>query len=227
MLKLIKRQKVDKLFYNKWPYKIECLVSASSRIVRYGADTVLDYCDGKIANLGYSKIAVDKDKLREFTKAVISYLGRKEEIQVRAEGSKFCLFCKDPAVYDSIVKDLSPWVWTISEPETPDQLTFLLDNENKRILCDVIPYEKYAYKVVMRSVASNVKFQFYEWAKKYGDNIKISPTTEKWMTGRYSYKQDPFFYIKDGSLLTMIMLYLSNDIRKVHEYVVRNTITEE
>ena len=215
MLKLIKRQKVDKLFYNKWPYKIECLVSASSRIVRYGADTVLDYCDGKIANLGYSKIAVDKDKLREFTKAVISYLGRKEEIQVRAEGSKFCLFCKDPAVYDSIVKDLSPWVWTISEPETPDQLTFLLDNENKRILCDVIPYEKYAYKVVMRSVASNVKFQFYEWAKKYGDNIKISPTTEKWMTGRYSYKQDPFFYVKDSKMLTMTHLFLGNNIRKV------------
>ena len=226
MLKSIKRQKVNKLFYNKWPYKVECLVTASSRIVRYGIGPVLDYCDGKAVSLGYSKIAVDKDKLRAFTNAVMSYLDRKEEVQIRAEGSKFCLLCKDPTVYNSILKDLSPWLWTVYEPETPDQLTFLLDNENKRVLCDVIPHEKYVYKVVMRNVASNVKLQFHEWAKKYGDDIKISPTTEEWMTGRYSYKQDPFFYVKDSKMLTMTHLFLGNNIRKVYEYIPRDTLVK-
>lgn len=226
MSKSIKRQKVNKLFYNKWPYKVECLVPAASRIVRYGVETVLNFCNGDPVNLGYGRTPIDKDKLRAFTNAVIPYLDRKEEIQIRAEGGKFCLFCKDSTVYDSIVKDLSQWIRTISEPETTDQLAFLLDNENKRVLCDVIPYEKYVYKVVMRNVASNVKFQFHEWSKKYGDDIKISPTTEEWMTGRYSYKQDPFFYVKDSKMLTMTHLFLGNNIRKVYEYIPRDTLVK-
>jgi hypothetical protein len=221
----LKKLKVNKLFYNKWPYKIECLVTAASRVVRYGAQTTLDFCDGKISSLGYNKTLVDKDKLREFTKAVIPYLDRKEEIQIRAEGSKFCLFCKDPAVYNSIVKDLGAWIWTVSEPESADQLEFLLDNENKRVLCDAIPYEKYVYKVVMRGVAAaGVKEQFHGWSKKYSDDIRISPTTEQWMTGRYQYKQDPFFYVKDSKMLTMTHLFLGNNIRKVYEYVTRDSI---
>ncbi len=110
----LKKLKVNKLFYNKWPYKVECLVTASNRIIRYGTQTTLDFCNGKIASFGYNKTIVDKDKLRAFTNAVIPYLNRKEEIQIRAEGSKFCLFCKDPAVYDSIVKDLGTWIWTVS-----------------------------------------------------------------------------------------------------------------
>lgn len=220
----LKKLKVNKLFYNKWPYKVECLVTASSRIIRYGTQTTLDFCNGKITSLGYNKTIVDKDKLRAFTNAVIPYLNRKEEIQIRAEGSKFCLFCKDPAVYDSIVKDLGIWIWTVSEPDSASQLEFLLDSENKRVLCDSIPYEKYIYKVIMRNIAPTVKEQFHGWAKKYGEDIKISPTTEEWMIGKYQYKQDPFFYVKDSKMLTMAHLFLGNNIRKVYEYVPRDSI---
>jgi hypothetical protein len=224
MTKQLKKLKVNKLFYNKWPYKVECLVTAANRVVRYGIQPTLDFCDGKIVNLGYNKTLVDKDKLRAFTNSVIPYLDRKEEIQIRAEGSKFCLFCKDPSVYNSIVKDLSTWIYTVSEPESVDQMKFLLDNENKRVLCDAIPYEKYVYKVVMRNVAPSIKEHFHGWAQKYNDDIKISPTTEKWMTGHYQYKQDPFFYVKDSKMLTMTHLFLGNNIRKVYEYVTRDSI---
>jgi hypothetical protein len=152
-------------------------------------------------------------------------LDRKEEVQIRAEGSHFCLFCKDPALYNTIVKELGSWIRAVYEPESIEQLSFLLDNENKRVLCDVIPYEKYVYKVVMRNVASNIKEQFYTWSKKYGDDIKISPT-EYWMTGGYSYKQDPFFYVKDSKMLTMTHLFLGNNIRRVYEYVPRDTLVK-
>jgi len=220
----LKKLKVNKLFYNKWPYKVECLVTAANRIVLQGVKSTLLYCDGVVPHLGYNRTPIDKDKLRAFTNAVAPYLDRKNEIQIRAEGNKFCLFCKDPAVYDSIVKDLSTWIRTVSEPESVDQLEFLLDNENKRVLCDAIPYEKYVYKVVMRNIAPAIKEQFHGWSKKYGEDIKISRTTEDWMIGRYRYKQDPFFYVKDSKMLTMTHLFLGNNIRKVYEYVTRDSI---
>lgn len=220
----LKRFKVNKLFYNKWPYKVECRVTAANRIILQGIKSTLLYCDGVIPHFGYNKTPIDKDKLRAFTHAVAHYLDRKHEIQVRAEGNKFCLFCKDSTVYDNITKDLSTWIWSVSEPDSADQLEFLLDNENKRVLCDAIPYEKYVYKVIMRNTAPAIKEQFRQWSKKYGEDIKISRTTEDWMIGRYHYKQDPFFYVKDSKMLTMTHLFLGNNIRKVYEYVTRDSI---
>lgn len=224
MKTIAKRQKVNKLFYNKWPYKVDCLVPGASRIVRQGHQEVLDWCDGqsKKAYFWSNSQTVDKVKLRAFTIAVVQFLNRKDEIQIRTEGGRFSLFCKDTAIFDNIIDCVKPWLWMVYEPSSKEELEFLVTNDNKRILCDAIPYEKYAYKVMLRQAPSNVRQQFSGWSKNYGeDKIKISPQTVKWLDGYYGYKQDPFFYVSDPHMLTMTRLFLGDNVRRVFEYVPR------
>lgn len=221
---IAKRQKVNKLFYNKWPYKVECLVVGASRIVRQGNQEVIDWCDGKLKKMDYwnNSRGIDKTKLRAFTIAVAQFLDRKDEIQIRTEGAHFSLFCKDTVIFDNIVDCLKPWLWAIYEPTSKEELEFLISNDNKRVLCDNIPYDKYTYKVILKQAPSNVRQQFSGWSKNYSeDKIKISPYTAKWLEGQYSYKQDPFFYVSDPHMLTMTRLFLGDNVRRVFEYVPR------
>lgn len=222
MSRQIKRLKVSKLFYNKWPYKIECVIAGANKITIYGPDYVLAWCNGTVKSLGRDDRHMSKDTLKEFVTLVKPYLEDKENIRIRTEGGHFNLFFKDPALLDSILNTLKPWVWNIFEPGSEEELKFLLDNENKRVLCDELPYEKYVYKVVMRSSKVNIKEQFLNWTANYTeDQIKISGQTERWLQGKYTYKQDPFFYVKDAPMLTMTRLFLGDNVRKVFEYVPR------
>lgn len=226
-MKQIKKQKVNKLFYNKWPYKVECLIPGANKITIYGHQRVMDWCNGSNNNIGRydSTKHIDRAEMKNFLSAVEPYINDKEQIQIRTEGGHFNLFFKDNLLLDRIVKDLKKWVWSVYEPGSEKELEFLLDNENKRILCDNIPHEKYTYKVVLRNISSNTREQFYQWSKSYGeDKIKISKETIKWLEGKMYYKQDPFFYVSDGPMMTMTRLFLGDGVRRVYEYVPRNEL---
>jgi hypothetical protein len=196
----------------------------ANRIVHQGNQEVIDWCDGQSKKMEYwnNGRTVDKVKLRAFTVAVAQFLNRKDEIQIRTEGARFSLFCKDTALFDNIVDCLKPWLWAIYEPNSKKELEFLVTNDNKRVLCDSIPYDKYPYKVILKQAPSNVRQQFSGWSKNYGeDKIKISPQTVRWLDGHYAYKQDPFFYVSDPHMLTMTRLFLGDNVRRVFEYVPR------
>jgi hypothetical protein len=151
-----------------------------------------------------------------------------DEIKIRAENNHFNIFCKHKILLDSMSTALDKWAYAVHSPETQEEIDYLLDNRNQKILCDKLPHSDYKFKIILRDrMKLDTRKNFLTWAKKYGNSILISKTTEFWLDGKTMYKQDPFFYIKNDSLLTMMMLFLSNDIRKVHEYVIRNTITEE
>ncbi len=222
-MKQIKKQKTNKLFYNKWPYKIECHIAGANKITVYGIDRVLDWCDGHL-NIGEAR-HIDKKEIQKFINLSKPFMEDQENIKIRTEGAHFNLFVKDPVLLDKIVKILRPWVWNVFEPSNEAELQFLLDNENKKVLCDLLPYDKYTYKVVMRSSKVNIKEQFLNWSKNYSeDQIKISGQTERWLQGQYSYKQDPFFYVKDAPMLTMTRLFLGDNVRRVYEYVPRSSL---
>lgn len=226
-MKQIKKQKVNKLFYNKWPYKVECIIPGANKITIYGHQHVINWCDGLVDSIGRydSTRHINKEKLKMFLTAVKPYIDDKENIQIRTEGGHFNLFFKDPSLLDSMVTSLREWIRYVYEPGSEKELEFLLDNENKKVLCDTIPHEKYTYKVVLRNISANTRAQFYQWTQSYGEEkIKISKETVKWLEGKYFYKQDPFFYVADGSMLTMTRLFLGDGVRKVYEYVPRNEL---
>ena len=224
----IKRLKTSKLFFNKWPYKVSCKVSGANKIVALGLDRAEKWCKGEWSTPFHSARfnVVDKPDLLKFVKSVKSLTLLKEDVKVRAEGAHFNMFLKDPTILKKIERKLSPWIESITEPNSQEEHDFLMSNNSKKVLCDEIPKGKYIFKVYLKeSIKSDTREQFLQWSEKYDDDvIQISPTTLRWLAGQKWYKQDPFFYVNNASMMTMIRIFLGDNIRRVHEYVPRNKL---
>ena len=221
---IIQKLKSSKLFFNKWPYKVECVQPGASRVIHSGVGLCRHWCatgkgmrfssyDGKIA---------DTDKFLKFIDAVEPFLDRKEEVQIRVENSHFNLFCKDPSVLEEIDDAVSQWIKKISGPTTQEELEFLLSNGHKKILCDTYPKEMYKYRVFFKSrFTDDKRSAFVTWADKYGISLLISETSRRWLKGDRYYAQDPFMYVIDDKMLSMVGLYLSGYVKKTEEFILR------
>jgi hypothetical protein len=223
----IKKLKSSKLFYNKWPYKVECVQLGASRVIHTGVETCKKWClTGKGMSFSqYGNKVTDKDQYLRFIKSVESFIDRTDEIQIRVEGSHFNLFCKDPVVLEEIDNSLYEWVRAIRGPTSQEELEFLLSNGHKKILCDVLPYEKYKYRVYFKSrfPATN-RSAFVSWADKYGDKVLVSGTSRRWLVSERHYAQDPFMYVDDDKMLSMTGMYLSGYVKKVEEFIPRDSV---
>lgn len=223
----IKKLKSSKLFYNKWPYKVECIQLGASRVIHAGVDACKKWClTGKGLSFSqYGNKVTDKVQYLRFIESVEGFMDRTDEIQIRVEGSHFNLFCKDPTVLEEIDNSLHEWVRTIRGPTSQEELEFLLSNGHKKILCDALPYEKYKYRVYFKSKfpATN-RSAFVTWADKYGDKLLVSGTSRRWLVSERHYAQDPFMYIDDDKMLSMTGMYLSGYVKKVEEFIPRDSV---
>lgn len=229
MITSIQKLKSSKLFFNKWPYKVECLQPGASRVIHSGVGLCKQWCEtGKALRFSsYESKIVDPKKFLAFINAVEPFLDRKEEIQIRVEGSHFNLFCRDLTILEEIDNAVNQWVKKISGPTTQEELEYLLSNGHKKILCDELPKEKYKYRVFFKTrFPADKRLLFLAWADKYGDNIVISDTSRRWLIGTRHYAQDPFMYVVDDKMLSMVGLYLSGYVKKTEEFILReNALT--
>ena len=222
-------QKISKLFYNKWPFKVECRIDGAHRISIYGAERTAYWCStnepGATARWGYKSKEVDKDNLLKFLNAVAPFLNTPEHVRIRTEGSHFNLFCKDSDLLKLICTNLEEWVVGIHEPASAAELAYILQNGHRKRVCNAYPRERYRYKVFLKSNANtNFGPQFLDWAARYGDAILVSSSTTSWLQGGTRWTQAPFMYVYDGPMLTMVSLYLGNNIRVIEEFILRDSI---
>lgn len=224
---LMKYLKTNKLFYKKWPFKVECYLKGANRIKYNGVDSVINWCNGMYdstrTNWHWGDNNVNKIDLLKFATSVKPYLN--QELQIRVEGNHFNIFCKDQDLLENIIKDMSTWINTVHEPSGDDTYNFLLSNNGNKILCEEYPWDGYHYKVILRErMAESNKASFSNWINKYPGKIRIADSSLSWLNGKKRWMQDPFIYVKDSSTLTMVMLFLGNDCRKTHEYILRSSI---
>jgi hypothetical protein len=224
---IIKKLKSSKLFFNKWPYKVECIQAGASRVVHSGVGLCRQWCEtGKGMRFSqYDSRILDAKKFLAFVDAVEPFLDRKEEVQIRVENSHFNLFCKDISVLEEIDDALDQWIRKISGPTTQEELEFLLSNGHKKILCDTYPKDMYRYRVFFKSKFSpDKRSAFLTWADKHGNSIVISETSRRWLMSQRHYAQDPFMYVIDDKMLSMVGLYLSGYVKKTEEFILRENV---
>jgi len=170
----------------------------------------------------YDLKITDADKFLKFVNAVEPFLDRKEEIQIRVENSHLNLFCKDPSVLEEIDNALEQWIRKISGPTTQEELEFLLSNGHKKILCDTYPKDMYKYRVFFKNKFSpDKRSAFLIWANNYGNKLLISETSRRWLMSQRYYAQDPFMYVIDDKMMSMVGLYLSGYVKKTEEFILR------
>jgi len=216
----------DKLYYGKYPYKIDFDLYGVSLLRVRGLDWAKEYCNDKNRLCSWvDEKRINRKELKKFILALEPYITKEDGFKTRTEGSRFSYYTADLDEIKTLSKELK---WCCSEtwgPTTQQELDYLLSNRRK-MLCDALPYEQYRFKVFLReNTPVGVRTQFHTWKSNYTqDDIKVSGSTEYWLSGSKRYVQSPFFYIKDEKLLTFASLFLSSHVKTVYEYIPRHTV---
>jgi len=223
------KQKISKLYYGKWPYKIECYLPKVSYIARYGAEATRLWA----ANTNDTDQHWH-DRLQQTTQAgknaVVKFLDKVEpflelDIKVRAEHSHFNIFCRDPALRDRIAAHMAKWVVAVHGPASEEELAFMLAGNNKKVVCNNLPHKKYQYKVMLNTAMTmENRYKFLTWVATYQDRVRITGESKYWFGGLRRWSYTPFMYVEDEKTLTMMTLFLGSNIKKVEEYVLRSSI---
>jgi hypothetical protein len=229
----LKTLETKKLFYRKYPYKVACRIQGGYYVARYGQDAVLKAMEWnkKYANNTYDYrvgggTKLNYDDLDKFANLSRKYLVR-DDIRVRAEGRHFNLFSMDKDTHEQIIKDLGNWVMEVTEPKNDKDLEYLLANKSVKVIVDQFPYEHYKYKIVLKStMKADQRVRFNGWLNKYTekDILVSSITTQRWMDDKKQWAQNPFIYVSDDGVRTLVELYLGANKSRTEEFVLRSTI---
>lgn len=227
----IQKLNSSKLFYNKWPYKIECYISGASRLKWLGVETTKNFCLNKPTPSLWSwqnndKLSLkDKAALLEFTTGIEPFITLKDQLQIRVEGRRYNIFCKDRVLLENIYNAVFPWVQRVSGPTTEEELNYMLDNGYRKILRDVLPKYIYQYRVYFKeSWKTEDRNRFLAWAMKNSNIVDVSKGTKKWLEGEQRWVYNPFIYVKDAPTLTMVGLHSSGNVKRVEEFILRENL---
>lgn len=225
----IQKLKSSKLFYNKWPYKIECSINGASRI-SYSpgpADTKKFYLaqPGKYW-MDKTKLSLEEKKdLLEFVTCIEPFLQLDGELQTRADRRSFTIYCKDRVLLDNIYTAIEKWIVGVHGPTTEEELKFMLSNGHKKILRDVLPKDGYQYRIYLKTNWNTDKrTAFLNWADKFPETIIVANGSREWFTNTKKWVYNPFIYVKDEKTLTMVGLFASGHVKKVEEFILRENL---
>ena len=233
----MKTLETKKLFYRRYPYKVACLIDGAYHVSRYGTNYAVSKAlewDRKYGSqagwVGFSykgKPKLDVTELENFCLAVRPFL-EDENIRVRAEGKHFNLFCLDQATYDEIHKSLKEWAYELTAPKSDKDLKYLLANKAIKVLVDKLPYEKYKYKIVLKpNLKADQRAKLAGWVSKYSEEELLpSPSTKRWFSDKVKYVQDPFIYVAEDGMRTLVELYLGPNKSRTEEFVLRSSLEE-
>ena len=225
---MIPRNRTKKLYFAKWPYKIEFRLQGATMLRRMSIPKIKAWCalsEQERKNDWWFR-GVDATELLRFVNALEPCLT--SEHQFRAEYHTLNLYTRDKNIISSAEQQCKEWAVSVWEPGSQEELDLMLSNKRK-VVCDELPYGEYKYRVSLKERApAPVKAQFKTWAEGYGDNtVKFSTSTVMWLRNEKTYCQTPFFYLKDDKLLTMCQLFLGHNIKFVEEYIPRYTLISE
>lgn len=231
-----KTLKTKKLFYRKYPYKVLCNVKGGEYVSRYSLEQGLKLILKKIENDKHPKVrGVYRFQLDQFT--VDDYVMAKrfgellepikelKNVHTRSENHSVSIFSTDKITHDLIIEKLDKWVEEITEPDSDVSLNFLLSTNSIKIIVESYPKD-FKFKVILKtSLTYDVRTKLVAWISKY-PNTKILPSvsTFLWLSHHKKYVQEPFVYVSDDKMVTLLELYLGNKISRIEEFVLRTDI---
>lgn len=227
----------EKLFYNKYPYKVECNVPHAgclghdrhtftyNLLSKYRAGTT------RLSPSTYPGAAINAVQnriFRKFAEKVERYVLQQKDldIKIRTEGHVFSLFCLDEKIIDELLACVPEFIDVIYKPEDEKSLDFLLNN-NRKVLVKALPYKEYRYKITLREKMPEIdRERFNNWVIKFstdGSKYHISGATARFLSNKIWYVQNPFFYAKTQGDASMATLFLGTNIKNIYEYIATET----
>lgn len=220
---LLKKTLTSKLFYKKYPYRITCNIQGCWIIRSYGYEKTQEFCSTQRWKYSNWKPNIDRDNLTAFMTAIDAH---KSAAKFRFEHDFFDVYLETEEKYREFQSILQPWITGICEPESQQELEFLLEKQNsKKVICNKLPHGLYKFKIHLRyKTDPEIRKNFLEWSKNYGNKILIPKQTSQWLEYDSRWQWNPFLYVADNGTLSMVSLFLSGSITKVEEYIPKMSI---
>lgn len=194
----------NKLFYNKYRYKIDC----------------------NVKGIGHIRARSDESMYKEIYNfhAISKTITNHNDVKTRSENNIHSFFFNDKELIPQIEKKVGKWIVGITSPANEEELSVLESDGPKKVMCNELPKGGFKYKMHLRpSMSKENRNKFAYWAEK-NYSIKYSGKTRTWLEGRTVYYPEPFIYIKDSPTLSMVLLFIGSDHRKLEEYIPRSSI---
>lgn len=219
----MKIHKTSKLFYRKYPYKIELNVKGAEYVKRNSHDEIVDMCLRKKSSYWFERRGftdTQRQSLIDFSKLVNPILERGHKLRVEMNTMSFYL--TDETVYHDLVKELEPFVKSVTVPESDEDLEKLF-SKNHIIVCDKLPFGKYVYKLMLKTnLSDTAKENLVRWLET-SDDFKVPKKTGFWLRGHQRWIYDPYVYARSSKHLTILGLFLGSSVKRTYEYVLRDT----
>jgi hypothetical protein len=218
---MLLKQKTDRLFYNKWPYKVTCNVAGAHYIRTFG-NVAIQHPDSIVfpKRWHHDHELNQNIILRRFIKEAREFL-QDPNIKRRIENRFIEFYVLTKEEFDRLHLTLKEFVVKITEPENKQDLDTLLENK-KYILCDRLPHNKYRYKITFKDMSVKIRNDLITWAEKYNnDDIYITKSTRNHFKSIKHHYGSHYFYVKDSKMITLVAMAAGGYVRRTDEYVVR------
>jgi hypothetical protein len=199
----MKTQKIKKLFYGKWKYKVTVEVPDITKLRRYDTDTI--------------KTGSKFPDLKEF----VLFLDEQScEYAKRIEGKFVDVYTNDRNFYDSTIAKYQNQIKHCFEPDENSENLF---TGKRTVVARKLPHDRFQYKVYLQP--HNIKNKedkrkFLDFLDNQGQKIKITETVKNWFI-RTDWNWDRrYIYVQDEPTLLMLKMRSSEGIGSVYTYVI-------
>jgi len=145
------------------------------------------------------------------------------DINIRNEGDSFTIFTTYKDVWENFVSEFKDHVNEIVWPKDDNHTQYLLDNPNN-IICTNLPYGKYRYKVNLKTKHDGGLKGLRGWIKNYDGEIQVAESLLDDLERGYTYLENRGLYIMDNSMITLLQMFLGNNVRSITEYITEDEL---
>jgi len=142
-----------------------------------------------------------------------------DDISIRNEGNEFTIFTLHKEIWDDFIKTFDKEIAQITWPKTDQHKKYLLENPTN-IICNTLPFGKYRYKINLKSRIRDNNIQgMREWIENYKGEVHAAESLLKSLEEGYVYLENRGIYTNDESMITLIQMFIGDNIRNVTQYI--------
>lgn len=188
----------NRLFSNKFKYKVVLRLSNSGKLRGLNVDNIFDRV--------FSKFDKNEEK---FCRQLIGILQKNADFQIRIETPYASIYTNSENTVEKLTSIDSSKVKYVSIP-SPDAKELIVDNTVALKTLD------FNFRVNLGQTRQNYS-NFVEWAES-NPKLKLPKRCKRDLSKNYS-NGGSYFYVKDEKVLTMVKMFLGSTITRVENVV--------
>lgn len=212
-----KKLLTKKLFYGRWPYKIETITPHASAIrylVKLGIhpkDHAHFHSDPNI------------DLYMALWETLV-YIDNISNIKIRIEGPHANFFTDSMELVEEICNRLQGAVEAVYAPASENELTAFSENK-KLVIVKCLPHKTFTHRItIKRFTPVSTRETLKRWLENLPEgSIKTTFKFDTFLSSCGSYSH-PYFYIKDEKTVSMISLMIGSYIHSIEKFVLSSSI---